>query len=302
MPRPLVPPQLMGTPFTSAQARAAGLTAKCLQSSPWRRIFRDVWVHRGLEDTRELRLAAARLVLPSHGVLFALTAAWLHGVDVRRESDLDVHASFPKGRRIRSQPGLKVCQETLDEQDIVMIDGVQVTTPLRTAFDCARLLTGVDRIVVVDALAHANLVAVQEIRHYCQGKRRLRHLRTAQGLLDICDAGAESPMETRTRMVLVRGGLPPPETQINAFDPRTGMFIGRIDMGYREWMIAVEYDGAFHWEQRRKDDRRRDRLRAAGWYVLVVSADDIYQRPGEVVAAVAAAIRDARRRTAGTAR
>jgi very-short-patch-repair endonuclease len=80
------------------------------------------------------------------------------------------------------------------------------------------------------------------------------------------------------------------------------MFIGRIDMGYREWMIAVEYDGAFHWEQRRKDDRRRDRLRAAGWYVLVVSADDIYQRPGEVVAAVAAAIRDARRRTAGTAR
>ena len=125
MPRPLVPPQLRGTPFTSAQARAVGLSAKSLQSSPWRRIFRDVWVHRSLADTRELRLAAARLVLPPRAVLCGVTAAWLHGVDVRRESDLDVHVSFPKGRRIRSQRGLKVCQETLAAGDVMVIDGIR---------------------------------------------------------------------------------------------------------------------------------------------------------------------------------
>ncbi len=234
MPPAFVPPELRGTPFTSATARGFGLSAKSLQSSPWRRLFRDVWVHQGLADTRELRLAAVRLVLPPYAVLWGVTAAWLHGVDVRRESDLDVHVSFPKGRRIRSQRGLKVCQETLDASDIVMIDGVLVTTPLRTAFDCARLLKGVERVVVVDAMAHADLVAIKEILDYCASQHGLRHLRTAARLLELCDAGAESPMESRTRMVLVDGGLPMPETQIEVFHPVAGHFIGRLDMGYRE--------------------------------------------------------------------
>lgn len=262
-----------------------------MQSSPWRRVFRDVWVHAGLEDTKELRLAAARLVLPPHAVFCGVTAAWLHGVDVRREADLDVHVSFPKGRRIRSQRGLAVCQETLEIDDLMVIGGVRVTTPVRTAFDCARWLKGVERVVVVDALAHAGLVKVQEIRYYCLGKHRLRNLRTAERLLDVCDPGAESPMETRTRMVLIDGGLPPPETQINVFHPYTRRFIGRIDMGYPEVKVAVEYDGAFHWQQRREDDRRRTQLREVGWNVLVFSADDVYSRPMEIIARVAAAIR-----------
>ena len=159
-----------------------------------------------------------------------------------------------------------------------------------------RLLRGVERVVVVDALAQADLVAIKEIRDYCAGQRGLRHLRTGRALLDRCDAGAESPMETRTRMVLVDGGLPLPETQIEVFHPRTGQFVGRLDMGYRELMVAIEYDGALHWEQRRADDRRRDALRAIGWIVIVVSAEDIYQRPRPAGRAVAAAMRAAARR------
>src|SRR3954451_7940586 len=90
----------------------------------------------------------------------------------------------PKGKRLRKRPGLAVCQETLDEDDWMQIDGVRVTTPLRTTFDCLRLLRGVERVVVADALTHAGLVTVDELRAYFATKRRLRNLRIAEQLLD----------------------------------------------------------------------------------------------------------------------
>ena len=294
MPRPLVPDSLRHRPFTRAEARAAGLTDKSLESSPWRQVFRTVWVHDDVPDSRELRLAAARLVIPEHGVLCRLTAAWVLGVDVRREDDLDVHVGFAKGRRIRKRAGLQVCQETLVESDWVVVDGVRVTTPVRTAFDCLRWLRGAERLVVADALTHAELVGLDELRAYFASKRRLRNLRVGEALLDFVEPRCESPMETRTRVVLLDAGLPKPEAQWNILTP-AGTFVARADLAYPEQKLAVEYDGAWHWRQRREDDRRRAAMRALGWEVLVFDADDVYGNPDGVASEVAAALRSRRR-------
>jgi very-short-patch-repair endonuclease len=210
-----------------------------------------------------------------------LTAAWIHGVDVRRLDDLDIHVAFPKGGRIRKRDGLVVCQETLEASDLTIIDGIQVTTPLRTAFDCARWLRGAERVVVVDALTHAGLVTVDAIRGYIAGKRRLRNLRVAEQVLELVDSRAESPMETRLRVLLIESGLPRPVSQLNVRDTN-GRFVARLDLAYEEAKVAVEYDGALHWKQRREDDRRRDRLRELGWVVLVYSADDYYGHRREI--------------------
>ena len=296
MPSPVIPDALRHQPFTRAQARAAGLTDKSLESSPWRQVFRTVWVHQDVPDSRELRLAAARLVIPEYGVLCGLTAAWVLGVDVRREDDLDVHVGFAKGRRIRKRDGLEVCQETLDESDWCLIDGVRVTTPLRTAFDCLRWLRRAEPVVVADALTHAGLTSVDDLRVYFASKRRLRNLRIGEALLELVDPKSESPMETRTRLVIITGGLPRPESQWEIHTP-AGTFVARADFAYPEHKVAVEYDGAWHWAQRRADDRRRAAMRALGWVVLVYDADDIYGDPDRVVAEVAAALRS--RRLAG---
>jgi hypothetical protein len=292
----LVPESLRDRPFTRAQAKAVGLTDKALESRPWRQVFRTVWVHEDVADSRELRLAAARLVIPEYGVLCGLTAAWVLGVDVRREADLDVHVGFAEGRRIRKRPGLEVCQETLDESDWCVIDGVRVTTPLRTAFDCLRWLRGAERVVVADALTHAELVSLEELRAYFASKRRLRNLRIGGALLDSVEPKSESPMETRTRVILLASGLPRPEAQWEIRTP-SGDFVARADLAYPEYKVVVEYDGAWHWKQRRADDRRRAAMRALGWDVLVYDADDIYGDPDRVVREVAAALRS--RRLAG---
>lgn len=100
-----------------------------------------------------------------------------------------------------------------------------------------------------------------------RGARGVSRLRTA---LDLTDSGAESPQESRLRLIIVGGGLPPPETQIEFRDLRI-----RVDMGWREWKVAVEYDGVQHWtdaKQRAWDIERTELLETAGWVVVRVSA------------------------------
>ncbi len=56
--------------------------------------------------------------------------------------------------------------------------------------------------------------------------------------------------------------------------------------------MAVEYDGLWHAEDKQfaKDRRRLNKLRAAGWTVVFVTAADLL-RPEELIAQIAAALR-----------
>jgi very-short-patch-repair endonuclease len=277
-----VPDELTTGPFTREMAHAAGITDRMLRGAPWRQVFNGVWVYDELPDTRDLRLQAARLLIPPSGVLCGLTAAWVLGVDVRRLDDLDVHVGFPKGKRIRKRSGIAVCQETLEPSDITLIDGVRITTPLRTVFDCLRWLWRVEGIVVADALTHAGQVSVPEIAAYFANKRRLRNLRVGERLVEFIEPLTESPMETRLRMLLIDAGLSRPKAQHDVRD-HVDTFVGRLDLAYPDVRLGLEYDGADHWKQRREDDRRRAAIRACDWEVCVFSADDVFVTPEATV-------------------
>ena len=85
---------------------------------------------------------------------------------------------------------------------------------------------------------------------------------------------------------LTGAGLPKPETQIEFRDLHI-----RVDMGWREWKIAAEYDGIQHWEnryQRSWDIERIALLEAAGWIVIRVSAEMLSRRPHAIVERVIA--------------
>lgn len=85
-------------------------------------------------------------------------------------------------------------------------------------------------------------------------------IRRVRAALDMVDAGAESPRETRLRLVLVRGGLPPVTTQIPVADDR-GRVVRRIDMGWPNWMVGVEYDGEQHFTTPARYANDIDRLK-----------------------------------------
>ncbi|WP_222263215.1 endonuclease domain-containing protein [Modestobacter marinus] len=80
----------------------------------------------------------------------------------------------------------------------------------------------------------------------------------------LADGRAESPPESRLRVLLTMAGLPPvPQWSVRRAD---GVFIARVDLAYPAVRLAVEYDGAWHGEpgQLGRDRRRLNALVAAG--------------------------------------
>lgn len=117
-----------------------------------------------------------------------------------------------------------------------------------------------------------------------------RGIRRARSVLELVDAGAQSPKETWLRLVLIRAGLPRPQTQIMVHN---GDFVALayIDMGWEEVMVGVEYDGDQHRTDRRqyvKDIKRMEMLERLGWQIIRVVAedhpDDIIRRVREALA------------------
>lgn len=100
------------------------------------------------------------------------------------------------------------------------------------------------------------------------------------------DGGAESPKETELRLLLVRDGLPRPVTQI-----RVGK--RRVDMGWPQWKIGVEYDGEQHFKNARDyadDIERLEYLASQGWTIIRVSARQLKHDRAGILARVRRAL------------
>ncbi len=205
----------------------------------YRAVFRDVYIGRNAELTAATKARAAWL--STGATLAGLSAAavlgtkWLDGAAPAEIVRADRHP----------QPGMVVHSYQLADDEVHPVRGMRATTATRTAFDIGRGLPVARAVPILDALLNAtgikpaDVIAVAD-RH--PGSRGIRRLRAA---LELADGGAESPQETRVRLLLVAAGLPKPETQIEFLQLRI-----RVDMGWREWQVAVEYDGIQHWENR----------------------------------------------------
>ena len=124
-----------------------------------------------------------------------------------------------------------------------------------------------------------------------RGARGIVQLRR---VLRLMDAGSESPQETHTRLALVSAGLPRPQTQIVVTD--AGRFVARLDMGWEEYLVGVEFDGAQHWTdpvQRTRDIDRLAELEELGWRIVRVSAEILRQRPHVMIGRIREALRSA---------
>jgi hypothetical protein len=283
-----VPPQLRGRAFRgSAAVRDGLLTPAQLRSSPWRRLFTGVYVHEDVEVTHAVRArAAARIVVPG-AVVTGRSAAVLWGVPLADAQD-DVELTVPRAAHPVREPGVRARRSDLDHRQVCRRSGVRTTTPEATAVDLARALPGSEAVVAVDQLVvagTAELTAVRELAAAAVGpgcRRARRSCALADGL-------AESPQETRLRLLLGASGLPTPVAQ---FVVRDGdRFVARVDFGWPAQRVALEYDGLWHAEpgQFARDRERLNRLTAAGWRVVFVTAADL-RHPAQLVARLAAAL------------
>jgi Protein of unknown function (DUF559) len=244
-----------------------------------RRLFPGVYVDRAAEPGLLTRTRAAWLWSRRTAVVGGLAAAALHGAKWI-DADETIELISPN---TRPPSGIRCRNDAIPADEIVIVGGMPVTTAARTAFDLGRHTVPIDRAVArVDALLNATGLSaadVARLTHRHPGSRGLRRLDT---VLALVDPGSESPRETSLRLSLVRAGLPAPQTQIEVRD-EAGAFVARLDMGWREVKVAVEYDGEQHRTNRAqyvRDVRRLERLDRLGWIVIRVLKED---RPDDVV-------------------
>jgi hypothetical protein len=142
-------------------------------------------------------------------------------------------------------------------------------------------------------LARATGVTVSEVEVLVDIHRGARGLKQLRRVLPLVDAGAESPPETRTRLLVISAGLPRPHTQIEVLND-WGRVFARIDMGWPEIKVGIEYDGSQHWTDSRirsNDIDRAAELQRRGWIIIRVSADLLRYRPDVVISRVREAVR-----------
>src|ERR1700712_2459445 len=150
-------PLPLDAPFTAAQARDCGVSRRTfeflLRTGLIRCELRSVYAAAQAPNDPLMRAAALGLVLPPDAAVVDRTAAWLHGVDalkrsaVHRPPPLDViHMTDTRMDR----PGVDGRRRSLLPGDLTLVQGIPVTTTLRTALDCGRLLWRFDALAVID--------------------------------------------------------------------------------------------------------------------------------------------------------
>jgi hypothetical protein len=267
---------LTAAPFTLDDALAAGLSRRHLEGASWRRLGPRVYVWAGLPDTPELKLEAARRRLPPAAVFSGLTAAWLHGLDV--EGCAPIEVTIPKGIGVSARSGVYVRRAAFGPKEVVCVRGKRATSILRTLSDLAIRLSVTDAVVIADMALRARLVRLEDLRAMCVRRARRFGVASLRRVVGLAEPAAESPMESRLRMVLVLGGLPRPQAQESLHDGQ-GRFLGRADLYYPSHRLALEYDGAVHRTSLVEDNRRQNGLVAAGIQLLRFTAGDVLRNP-----------------------
>jgi hypothetical protein len=211
----------------------------------------------------------------------------------------EVHVTRLDQRSGRREAG--VCQHLgeLRADDWVSHNGVPVTTPTRTAMDCASLLDVEHGVVIVGDMLHRKLTSPEDLAACAEFMERWPGSLKHRVVLRVADGRCESVGEHRTLFLCWQQRLPRPIPQYKVRDPETGEVLAVVDFAWPEHGVFLEFDGKIKYQELLKEgesptdvvlrEKRREDLicRLTGWRCIRIVWADLYQP-----ARTAAAIRD----------
>ena len=169
--------------------------------------------------------------------------------------------------------------------DVVSIRGITATSVARTVVDLARMEPFEAAVVTADHALHTGLVDRQALVDVLDQQRHLFGSRRAGAVVAFADGLSESVGESRSRVAMLRAGIPIPVLQHPIHTP-AGQLIGRADFAYVDQRIAGEFDGRVKYgigftdgmepaDVVTAERRRADAMERAGWIVVRWMWDDI---------------------------
>jgi hypothetical protein len=282
-----LPPEAVrqGGRFSYQQARAFGLTDHHLA----RLVRRGVLLHPGhgvyaatgaasdpvqaqIQLVHEAQLASTKRLYAARRTSALLMGLPLIGAPptfaqmVRDGSQRGAHGH---DRAVRVSP--------LPSADCWEYQEVDMCTPARTVIDIARAESFRNGVVIADAALRRG-VDVVDLHAVTQRMRRWPGVARARAVVRFADGRAESPGESLVRMACLVEGQPVPEPQVEIWS--WGRFVGRVDLFLREYLLAIESDGAIKFDTPLVLPdliRRQEKLRSAGVDVLRTDWDETFK-------------------------
>ena len=225
------------------------------------------------QDDLRLDLLAWQSILRGDACFGHLTSArfrgwWLPPLP----ADLPVFVAQHRRHPASERPELRVTRHPV-EPVWTEIDGVRLLGEADTLLACARDLSLLDLVVLVDCALHRKEVTSAELVAVAGPRRRgAPRLRAALGL---ADSRSESAWETLLRVLHVVCGVEV-EPQHELHD-EMGQFVARGDLWLTGTRTFHEYDGADHLVRRRqrKDLRRVRSIDHAHWTRRGYTREDV---------------------------
>ena len=204
-----------------------------------------------------------------------------------RDSGLDERALARPSRHRLTIPPARITTGRISADGCRTINGVPTVSPALAAVSSAAELTSRRwRIALMDAALWRGATIV-EIHEAIECWRHLGSRAELLAAADEARAGAQTVLETFSRLALIEQQLPEPLLQ-HAFHDDRGL-IGYVDMWWPDLNVVGEADGAAKYQDRAdlvNEKKREDRLRALGVGVVRWTPDEIRDDPARVAALI----------------
>lgn len=276
-------PRIPDHPFTAREAETLGISRAMLRAllatGAVKQLLHGVYVPGSWPDTPGTRGRALAHVAPQHTVVVDRSASSMHGIDVLEYAELDVPPDLEVasigGATATRRDGVLGGKRDLLPTEVMTVNGVRITTPIRTMCDVACLRGRHRAFATLEAyrtkfgLTTADLAAMLPRYYRRRGSIQLKELSP------LARRGVDSQPESWIGIDIYDEGYPMPAAQVWVYVPGWGLV--RVENAYEHLRIAVEYDGEEHHTlpgDVAHDGDRREALRVDGdWKITVVRKD-----------------------------
>ena len=285
-----------GGVFTRGEAIAAGYTdadiKQLVRRGDWRRIRWGRFVTAAVWDQAD---ELGRLAMRCHACVASGRACRVsHDTSARLQqlpvvlpggapTDDLLHLTVPTPPGSRPRVGTRVHVASVPAEHCREVRGLTVTSPLRTAFDLARLHGELTGVIAADAALSMGEDPI-ELTSLVDGLAHWPGAAAARRMPALVDAGAQSPGETISRLLLRSLGLGVVETQVRfeggGWNTTVDLVVGRL---------IVEFDGRVKYGRDRRfgqdrtpeqllweEKQREDWLRSLGYVVVRLTWADLW--------------------------
>lgn len=194
------------------------------------------------EDRHGLAVSAAVAQVGAGAVVSHASAAVVHGISLWNVPLDRVHVSRAGTSGGRRSTQLHLHVAPMEPDEVVMVRGVAVTSVAATVAALARTLPFEEAVVIADNALHRRLVDPATLRAALDRYPRRHGAAAAGRVLEFATGLAESPGESRSRVAMLRAGLPMPVLQAPRFSAE-GKWLGRVDFWWPEHGVIGEFDG-----------------------------------------------------------